>query len=70
MEQYETKKYVSEVNLQQFWNIILELDKAIVEAIEPHLLPAVSEEDEGKYLLVRDGKWAAANLPKAEEAEF
>ena len=66
----EQKKFVSDINLQQLWNIILELDKAIVESIEPHLLPMPSPEDEGKILSVKDGAWAAISLPKAEESEF
>lgn len=74
----ETKKYVSDVNLQQLWNIILELDKAIVETLDetltqqvyPSLLPEVTADDEGKVLIVQDGAWAASSFPKAEEAKF
>ena len=66
----EQKKYVSDANLQQLWNIILELDQAIVAAIEPHLLPEVGPEDEDKILSVKNGAWTAITLPKAEESEF
>lgn len=33
-------------------------------------IPAVTEEDNGKILMVANGGWGAFSIPKAEEASF
>ena len=32
--------------------------------------PSVTEDDNGKFMVVIDGKWAAETVPNAEEANF
>lgn len=33
-------------------------------------IPRVTEEDNGKFLRVEDGKWAAVEIPYAEEEDY
>ena len=40
---------------------------ASVDALSDHLLPVVSEEDDGKILTVVDGVWQAADIPSQEK---
>lgn len=49
-----------EDEIESIWNI--------VEAIPE--IPNVTTQDNGKFLRVVDGIWAAASIPNAEEAEF
>lgn len=38
--------------------------------IEANKVPSVTESDNGKILMVTDGKWKAVNIPSVEEGEF
>lgn len=47
-----------------------EIRSAIASAVEAGALPAVSGSDNGKFLRVVEGSWAAATVPAAESNEF
>jgi hypothetical protein len=47
----------------------LEIVNAVLDAI-PNELPEVAEADNGKFLMVSEGTWAAVAVPSAEEAVF
>lgn len=46
-----------------------DINKAI-NSLEAIALPPVSIEDDGKFLIVDEGKWTAKNLPQAENNKF
>lgn len=46
-----------------------DINKAI-DSLEAIALPPVSIEDDGKFLIVDEGKWTAKNLPQAENNKF
>ena len=57
-------KYVSDKNLQRFYNNL----KVILAGIDP--LPEVTSADEGKFMRVNsNGEWVAEALPDAEDLE-
>lgn len=68
----ETFHWNSERNSEMYISEGLEIDEAIVEKYpnEIAVLTSVTEEDNGKFMRVVGGEWAAVAIPNAEEASF
>ncbi len=75
-------KYLDEKGLQHLWSKISMEDYpnnetliAILNAIDQtkmnkDVIPEVTSANDGQFLRVVSGKWAAVTLPNAEEASF
>lgn len=42
----------------------------VIDSLVANTLPSVSIEDDGKFLIVEEGKWTAKNIPQAENNKF
>ena len=81
----EKEKFLGSEGLSHLWQKIIAEDYAnneslmavisaindmLTEDIIPNLLPSITKEDDGKFLLASDGVWTAAAISSAEEAEL
>lgn len=66
------KKYTDKKIKELLGDAPEELDslKEVAEALKVYGTPSVTSEDNGKFLCVVDGAWAATDVPEAEASDF